>query len=101
MPVKCTEQGRTLTARLAGEIDHHAAKEIMAELAEQIDAALPEHLVLELSEVTFMDSSGIAVLLNAWRRMGQLEGTMVVSRAPSQADKVLKAAGLDRLLKFE
>ncbi len=100
MPVKCTEQGRTLTARLAGEIDHHAAKEIMAELAEQIDAALPEHLVLELSEVTFMDSSGIAVLLNAWRRMGQLEGTMVVSQAPPQADKVLKAAGLDRLLKF-
>lgn len=100
MPVKCTEQGRTLTARLTGEIDHHAAKEIMAELAEQIDAALPEHLVLELSEVTFMDSSGIAVLLNAWRRMGQLEGTMVVSQAPPQADKVLKAAGLDRLLKF-
>lgn len=101
MPVKCTEQGRTLTARLTGEIDHHAAKEIMAELAEQIDAALPEHLVLELSEVTFMDSSGIAVLLNAWRRMGQLEGTMVVSQAPPQADKVLKAAGLDRLLKFQ
>lgn len=101
MPVKCTEQGRTLTARLAGEIDHHAAKEIMAELAEQIDAALPEHLVLELSEVTFMDSSGIAVLLNAWRRMGQLEGAMVVSKVPPQADKVLKAAGLDRLLKFE
>ncbi len=101
MPVKCTEQGRTLTARLTGEIDHHAAKEIMAELAEQIDAALPEHLVLELSEVTFMDSSGIAVLLNAWRRMGQLEGTMVVSQAPPQADRVLKAAGLDRLLKFQ
>lgn len=101
MPVKCTEQGRTLTARLTGEIDHHAAKEIMAELAEQIDAALPERLVLELSEVTFMDSSGIAVLLNAWRRMGQLEGTMVVSQAPPQADKVLKAAGLDRLLKFQ
>lgn len=101
MPVKCTEQGRTLTARLAGEIDHHAAKEIMAELAEQIDAGLPEHLVLELSEVTFMDSSGIAVLLNAWRRMGQLGGTMVVSQTPPQAEKVLKAAGLDRLLKFQ
>lgn len=101
MPVKCSEQGRTLTARLAGEIDHHAAKEIMGELAEQIDAALPEHLVLELSEVTFMDSSGIAVLLNAWRRVGQLNGTMVVRHAPPQANKVLRAAGLDRLLTFE
>lgn len=100
MPVTCMEQGRTLTARLMGEIDHHAAKEIMAELAEQIDAALPERLILELSQVTFMDSSGIAVLLNAWRRMGQLEGTVEVCQVPPQAGKVLQAAGLDRLLKF-
>ena len=101
MPVKCTQQERTLTARLVGEIDHHAAKEIMVELAEQIDAALPEHLVLELKEVTFMDSSGIAVLLNAWRRMAQLEGTMVVREVPPQADKVLKAANLERLISFQ
>lgn len=100
MPVICTEQGRTLTARLAGEIDHHAAREIMDELGEQIDAALPERLVLELSQVTFMDSSGIAVLLNAWRRMGQLEGTVEVCQVPQQAEKVLQAAGLNRLMKF-
>lgn len=100
MPVICTEQDRTLTARLTGEIDHHAAKEIMAELAEQIDAALPEHLVLELSGVTFMDSSGIAVLLSAWRRMGQLKGTVEVRQVPEQAQRVLQAAGLERLLKF-
>ena len=101
MPVICMEEKRTLTARLVGEIDHHAAKEIMAQLAEEIDAALPERLVVELSEVTFMDSSGIAILLNAWRRMGQLGGSMVVCKAPPQAERVLLAAGLDRLLKFQ
>lgn len=100
MPVICTEQSRTLTARLSGEIDHHAAKQIMEELAEQIDAALPEKLVLELAEVTFMDSSGIAVLLNVWRRMGQLEGSVEVRQVPEQARRVLQAAGLERLLKF-
>ena len=100
MPVNCIQQGRTLTARLAGEIDHHGAKIIMAELAEQIDAALPEQLILDLSEVTFMDSSGIAVVLNAWRRMNQLEGVVEVHQPPHQAKKVLLAAGLDRLMKF-
>lgn len=100
MPVKCIQQGRTLTARLAGEIDHHAAKVIMAELAEQIDAALPEQLLMDLSQVTFMDSSGIAVLLNAWRRMNQLNGCVQVDQTPPQAKKVLMAAGLDRLMKF-
>ena len=101
MPVICMEDGRTLTARLVGEIDHHAAKEIMAEMTEQIDAALPERLVADLSEVTFMDSSGIAVLLNAWRRMGQVKGSMIVRAAPPQAERVLLAAGLDRLLTFQ
>lgn len=100
MPVKCLQQGRTLTARLAGEIDHHAAKTIMTELAEQIDAALPEQLVLDLSQVTFMDSSGIAVLLNTWRRMNQLDGIVLVQQVPPQARKVLTAAGLERLMKF-
>ena len=100
MPVKCIQQGQTLTARLAGEIDHHAAKAIMAELAEQIDAALPRQLIIDLAQVTFMDSSGIAVLLNAWRRMNQLEGSLEVHQTPLQAQKVLMAAGLDRLMKF-
>ncbi len=100
MPVKCIQRGQTLTARLAGEIDHHGAKVIMTELAEQIDAALPAQLVIDLSEVTFMDSSGIAVLLNAWRRMNQLEGEVEVHQIPPQAKKVLLAAGLDRLMKF-
>ena len=100
MPVICTEQGRTLTARLSGEIDHHAAKQIMQELAEQIDAALPELLIMEFSDVTFMDSSGIAVLLNVWRRMGQLEGSVEVRQVPEQARRVLQTAGLEQLLKF-
>ena len=100
MPVICTEQGRTLTARLSGEIDHHVAKQIMQELAEQIDAALPELLIMEFSDVTFMDSSGIAVLLNVWRRMGQLEGSVEVRQVPEQARRVLQTAGLEQLLKF-
>ncbi len=101
MPVQCTQQGRTLTARLSGEVDHHAAKEMMAAVAEEIDAVLPERLVLELSQVSFMDSSGIAVLLNMWRRMGQLEGAMTVCHTPPQALRVLRAAGLDKLLQFD
>lgn len=48
-----------------------------------------------------MDSSGIAVLLRASRRMSELEGTMEVVHVPEQASKVLRAAGLDRLIKFE
>ncbi|MEG0320902.1 MAG: STAS domain-containing protein [Oscillospiraceae bacterium] len=101
MPVVCTSEERTLTAALSGEIDHHGAKAVMEQLDRCISENLPRRLYLDLSGVTFMDSSGIAVLLRAWRRMGELEGTATVRNVPTQAAKVLTTAGLQRMMKFE
>lgn len=100
MPVSCLEEGQTLTARIAGEIDHHAARELMEELGRKIDAALPSQLELDLGGVTFMDSSGIAVVLRTWKRMCQLGGGLKLRAVPPQAAKVLKAAGVDKLVPF-
>ncbi|MCI8651988.1 MAG: STAS domain-containing protein [Oscillospiraceae bacterium] len=100
MPVSCLETGQTLTAKVTGEVDHHAAKELMAELGRKIDAALPTRLELDLSGVSFMDSSGIAVVLRTWKRMRQLEGDLTLRGVPAQASKVLKAAGVDKLIPF-
>ena len=101
MSVICTQENRTLTAALSGELDHHAAKAIMTQLEQQVDAARPRTLVLDLGGLSFTDSSGIAVLLRAWRHMEQLGGSMKVVRTPGQADKVFRAAGLQRLIPFE
>lgn len=100
MPVTCFVRNRTLTAVISGEVDHHGAKDIMKELDREIDRNLPLNLTVDLSRVTFMDSSGVAVLLRAWRRMGELKGSIHVTAAPSQPAKVLRAAGVDRLIPF-
>ena len=100
MPVRCTEEGQALTVRVEGEVDHHAAKALMEEVVRRIDAALPRTLELDMGGVTFMDSSGIALILRTWRRMGESGGVMTVSHVPSQAAKVLRAAGIDRLISF-
>ena len=101
MPVVCTEEGRVLRAELSGELDHHGARAVMEELDRQIDLALPRELVLDLSGLTFTDSSGIAVLLRAYKRAAELGGAVTVRNVPEQAGKVLRAAGLERLMKFE
>lgn len=101
MPVTCKEDKRKLTALVAGELDHHEAKAVMAELDRRIDLAQPRELTLDLSGLTFSDSSGIAVLLRAHRRMGQVRGAMKVVNTPHQAAKVFKAAGLERIIRFE
>ena len=101
MPVTCTEENRTLTASVSGELDHHRAKEIMEELSRQIDVALPRKLILDLSELTFTDSSGIAVVLRTFQKMRQIQGSLVVQRIPEQALRVFLAAGLDKTISLD
>lgn len=101
MPVSCLEEGRAVTAQITGEIDHHAARMLMAELGRRVDTAMPRELTLDLGGVSFMDSSGIAVVLRTWKRMRQLGGSMKLQNVPPQAAKVLRAAGVDKLLPFE
>ena len=101
MPVICREEGRSLVAAVSGELDHHGAKAVMEELDRQIDLALPRELVLDLSGLTFTDSSGIAVLLRAWKGMIHIRGAIKIVNTPDQAARVFHAAGLQRMLRFE
>lgn len=98
MPVTCTEADRRLTAVVTGELDHHGARAVMEELDRQIDTVLPTQLTIDLNGLAFTDSSGIAVLLRASRRMAHLSGAVRVVNAPVQAKRVFAAAGLDRLM---
>ena len=52
MPVTCKEDKRQLTALVAGELDHHEAKAVIAELNRRIDLAQPRQLTLDLSGLT-------------------------------------------------
>ena len=101
MPVTCKEDKRHLMAQVAAELDHHGARSVMEELDRRIDQARPRELTLDLSGLTFTDSSGIAVLLRTYRRMAQSQGSMRGVNTPAQAGKVFKAAGLERLIRFE
>ena len=71
------------------------------ELDEQIDMALPRRLTLDLSGLSFTDSSGIAVLIRVSRRMEQIKGELIVRGVPPQPWKVFQAAGLHKLIRFE
>lgn len=90
-------QERQLTLVLTGEIDHHCAREMMQGISEKIDIYMPLRCVLDFSEVRFMDSSGIAVVLHTLRHVKTLDGKLILQNIPAQAYKVLKAAGIEKI----
>ena len=68
MEIRARDNERELLLELSGDIDHHGARNALKEVEMAIDAALPRLLVLDFSGVTFMDSSGIALILRSQQR---------------------------------
>lgn len=87
-----------LTVYLTGELDHHEAKNTMRAIDELLDEYLPRDCVLDMSGLTFMDSSGIAVIIRISHRMKVLGGRAWVENPAKQAQRVLDASGIDRLV---
>ena len=87
-----------LTVALTGEIDHHCAKNYIQSISGKIEAYTPEICVLDFTDVTFVDSSGIAVVINALRSMSQIEGKLVLTGICAQPMRVFRASGIDKLV---
>ena len=97
MQLELTREGNTLTAHLTGELDHHSA----ADLRRQIDAAVLScrcgQLNLDLEGLTFMDSSGIGLIMGRYRLMANQQGTLRLVNPTPRIEKMIRLAGLDRL----
>lgn len=94
------QDGR-LTVALTGEIDHHCAKNYIHSIAAKIEAYTPDVCVLDFQDVCFMDSSGIAVVINALRAMARIEGRLVLTGLSEQPMKVFRASGIDKLVEIK
>lgn len=93
-------QDGNLTVALNGEIDHHCAKHYIACIAGKVEAYTPAICILDFSEVTFIDSSGVAVVINALRNMKAIGGHLMLTGIGSQPMKVFRAAGIDKLIEI-
>jgi len=93
-------ENRKLTIALTGEIDHHCAKAYIQIISSKIEAYMPDVCVLDFHDVTFVDSSGIAVVINALRNMSQIEGKLLLSGISPQPMRVFRASGIDKLVEI-
>ncbi len=87
-----------LTIFLHGELDHHEVRESMSAIERLLDEYLPRDCILDLSHLSFMDSSGIALILKLHRRMRECGGRAWVENAAAQPMRVIDASGIERLV---
>lgn len=101
MAVRITVTDESMTAYLSGEIDHHSAKPMREEIDETALRSHPEEMYLDFKEVSFMDSSGIGLVMGRYSLMQELGGKLFVVNMPGHINKVMKLAGLERLVSME
>lgn len=101
MPVRIYTTEESVTAYLIGEIDHHTAKSIREEIDDTAQRLYPQELILDFRDVTFMDSSGIGLVMGRYSLMQELGGTLRVTGLSGHIRRVMKLAGLDRLAVME
>ena len=90
-----------LTVALTGEIDHHCAKNFIQAISGKIEAYTPRVCILDFQDVSFMDSSGIAVVINTLRTMKKISGELELSGLRPQPMKVICASGIDKLVEIK
>jgi stage II sporulation protein AA (anti-sigma F factor antagonist) len=90
-----------LCIRLSGELDHHTAEELRQLASKAIEEDDIRHIVLNLERLTFMDSSGLGVILGRYKQIKQLHGEMVVCAISPAIERLFDMSGLFKIIRLE
>lgn len=99
LAVRSVRDGDVHTIALAGEMDLANAADVELELI-RAEATNATQIVIDLSELAFMDSTGIRLLITAHARSRTDGHRLVLIRPPARVLRVLTIAGVDGLLPF-
>lgn len=98
MKVAKKYSGRILVVDVHGELDHHSAPELKTEIETELDKGVVRHIVLNLQGLSFMDSSGLGVLLGRYKELAKWQGRMLAYGLQPVVEKLFRLTGLNRLI---
>ncbi|MEG9297411.1 anti-sigma F factor antagonist [Mangrovibacillus sp. Mu-81] len=90
-----------LCIRLSGELDHHTAEELREKSSKLIESENIKHIILNLEELGFMDSSGLGVILGRYKQIKQKHGEMVVCAISPAVNRLFEMSGLFKIIRLE
>lgn len=98
MEVTGDKRGKTLYIKLSGEIDEYASSSARTKCDALIEETNAEKVIINLSEVTFMDSTGIGFLIGRYKKANRLSLPLYIEQPNFAADKILNLSGIYSLI---
>lgn len=90
-----------LVVRISGELDHHESEALREEWKDKMYRNAIKHVILNLESVSFMDSSGLGVVLGRYKEVLQLGGEMVVCSISPPVKRLFEMSGLFKIVRLE
>ncbi len=98
MTIRTEHIGTTLVVKLSGELDQSCAGEIRGDIDRQLRLSPIKNLILDFAGVSFMDSSGIGMILGRYKQIKARGGKTMIIRAKPQVDRILELSGLKKII---
>ena len=86
-----------VTVHLSGEIDHHTAGQWRQQIDYTVSRGHATTLRMDFADVSFMDSSGVGLIMGRYRLMSGCGGRLIIDGASERMETMMRMAGLDRL----
>ena len=87
-----------LVVTLVGELDHHSAEEVRVKIDDRIERDNIKKVIMDFKEVTFMDSSGIGVVIGRFKKIKNRDGKVCITNINKRVDKVFTLSGLYKII---
>ena len=91
----------TLNVKLRGDIDHHSAKGVRERIDESIMTSKPRFVILDLSSVEFMDSSGLGLILGRYNSAANVDARLIIYKPAKRVKRILEMAGIERIIEIK
>ncbi|WP_407268763.1 anti-sigma F factor antagonist [Radiobacillus sp. PE A8.2] len=101
LSIELSTKENVLLVRLTGELDHHAAEDLKKQWQNALWEKNVKHVILNLEQLAFMDSSGLGVILGRYKEVMQLGGEMVVCSISPAVKRLFELSGMFKIIRLE
>ncbi|MGL4452539.1 MAG: anti-sigma F factor antagonist [Sarcina sp.] len=99
MYIDFKSKGNLLIVELSGELDHHSAQEVRVKIDDRLDRFDIKKLVFDFSEVSFMDSSGIGVIIGRYKKISVRGGIVAIASVSGSIKRIFELSGIFKVIK--
>ena len=98
MEIAYDKVDKLLKIKITEEIDHHTSEKIRRRADYEIQRYMPKRVVLDFSKVSFMDSSGIGMVVGRYKFVSMLGGKLILENVNESLEKVFKMSGILKII---